>query len=276
MTARPLTVNWPGGVVSFTFDDFPKSALAGGRILERHGARGTFYTAMKLAGTSDILGPMFDHEDILAAHRTGHEIGCHTFTHCDLRYAKRSTMLAEICENSTALYSLIEGFVPTNFAYPYGEVTLKAKYVVGSRFSSCRGIVGRINHGVADLAELPAKRLYSADFDEAEIRRLIDNNSSVNGWLLFFTHDVVEIPSPFGCTPSQLEAVVAYAAERTTILPVRDVIAGLGGAPRNSFVSSAWFSLVLAKVVNVCFAWLRRGSSMPVGAKPKPILPPSD
>jgi len=261
MTARPLTVSWPGGVVSFTFDDFPKSALAGGHILERHGARGTFYTAMKLAGTNDILGPMFDHEDILAVHRTGHEIACHTFTHRDLRYANRSTMLAEICENSTALSSLIEGFVPTNFAYPYGSVSLKAKYVMGSRFSSCRGIFNNTNQGVADLAELPAKTLYAADFDKAEIDRLIDNNSSVNGWLIFFTHDVVEMPSPYGCTPSQLESVVAYAAERATVLPVRDVIAGLGGAPRNSFLSIAWFSFVQAKIANLCFARLRRGSS---------------
>jgi peptidoglycan/xylan/chitin deacetylase (PgdA/CDA1 family) len=260
MTARPLKVSWPGGVVSFTFDDFPKSAIVGGRVLERHGARGTFYTAMQLAGTNDILGPMFDHEDILTAHRTGHEIACHTFTHCDLRYANRSTMLAEICENATALSSLIKGFIPTNFAYPYGRLSLKAKYVMGSRFTSCRGIGGRINHGVADLADLPAKTLYSADFDEAEIRRLIDDNSSVNGWLIFFTHDVVEVPSPFGCTPSQLGAVVAYAAERTTILPVRDVIAGLGGAPRNSLLSTAWFLFVLAKIVNLCLARLRRGS----------------
>ena len=73
---------WPQGVVSFTFDDFPKSALtAGGSILERHGARGTYYVASKLAKTDGAVGRLFDVEDISAAHHNGHEIGCHTYTH---------------------------------------------------------------------------------------------------------------------------------------------------------------------------------------------------
>ena len=34
MRTRPDSVNWPGGVASFTFDDFPKTALTvGGAIL---------------------------------------------------------------------------------------------------------------------------------------------------------------------------------------------------------------------------------------------------
>src|SRR5260370_938233 len=84
MCSRRVSLAWPGGVVSFTFDDFPKSALAtGGAILERYGARGTFYASLKLAGAETILGPMFDEEDIRAAHHAGHEIACHTFTHLD-------------------------------------------------------------------------------------------------------------------------------------------------------------------------------------------------
>jgi hypothetical protein len=62
--------------------------------------------------------------------------------------------------------------------------------------------------------------------------------------LVFFTHDVTGAPSPFGCNPGQLEAVVAYAAERSTILPVRDVIAGLP----NSNPLAARYSFVLQKL----------------------------
>ena len=228
LSALPAPVTWPGGVVSFTFDDFPKSAFAvGGDILERYGARGTYYTSMKLAQSQTQLWPMFNDRDIRAAHRAGHEIACHTYTHPDLRNLAKPMILAEVRNNATALSSLIEGYLPTNFAYPYGCVSTKAKSVLRSWFSSCRGIVRGINHGLVDLAELLAMPLYAEDFDSAEMCRLIERTCSLDGWLIFFTHDVTGTPSPFGCKPGQLEAVVAYAAERSTILPVRDVFASL-------------------------------------------------
>jgi len=136
-------------------------------------------------------------------------------------------ILAEVRDNAAALSSLIKGFVPSNFAYPYGSVSLAAKRVLGALFSSCRGIRQGINHGTIDLADLLAMAVSDVDFDEAEMRRLIDRNKSARGWLIFFTHDVIETPSPFGCKPGQLEAVVAYAAKRATVLPVREVVAAL-------------------------------------------------
>jgi peptidoglycan/xylan/chitin deacetylase (PgdA/CDA1 family) len=240
MSARPAPVTWPGGVVSFTFDDFPKSALAvGGDILERYGVRGTYYTSMKLAQSDNHLWPIFDDHDIRAAHRAGHEIACHTYTHLDLRQMARPMILAEVRNNAAALSSLIEGFLPTSFAYPYGCVSIIAKRVLGSWFSSCRGIDRGINHGLVDLADLLAVPLYTEDFDGADMRRLIDRTCSLDGWLIFFTHDVTGTPSPFGCKPGQLEAVVAYATERSTILPVRDVIVGLSNF--NSFAGRCLF-----------------------------------
>lgn len=228
MSARPASVAWPGGVVSFTFDDFPKSAFAvGGDILERYGARGTYYASLKLTQSDNHVWRIFDDHDIRAAHRAGHEIACHTYTHSDLRHMARPMIRTEVRNNAAALASLIEGFLPTNFAYPYGGVSILAKHMLGSWFSSCRGIDRGINCGTVDLADLLAVPLYVADFDGADMRRLIDRTRSLAGWLIFFTHDVTRAPSPFGCKPGQLEAVVAYAAERSTILPVRDVIAGL-------------------------------------------------
>jgi peptidoglycan/xylan/chitin deacetylase (PgdA/CDA1 family) len=224
--------------VSFTFDDFPKSALAtGGSILERHAARGTYYASLKLAGTERNVGPMFDHQDILAAHRARHEIACHTFTHLNCRRATKSSILGEIRGNATALSSLIDGYVPTNFAYPYGAVSPSAKRVLGGEFLSCRGIRRGINFRTVDLADLLAVWIYTVDFDEAHIRHLIDCNTAVGGWLIFVTHDVVEMPSPFGCKPTELEAIVSYAAKTTAILPVRDVIKHLREGNPNAQVS---------------------------------------
>jgi peptidoglycan/xylan/chitin deacetylase (PgdA/CDA1 family) len=133
MSARPVPLTWPGGVISLTFDDFPKSALAaGGDILERYHARGTYYAcyaSLKLAW-SDKARPIFDHQDLRAAHRAGHEIACHTYTHPDLACMAKPMILAEVRNNAAALSALIEGFVPTNFAYPYGRVSITAKRVL--------------------------------------------------------------------------------------------------------------------------------------------------
>ena len=84
LCTRPAKVDWPGGVVSFTFDDFPRSAwVNGGAILEKYDRRGTYYTAMGMAGTANNLGPLFDLDDLRAAHAHGHEIACHTYHHRD-------------------------------------------------------------------------------------------------------------------------------------------------------------------------------------------------
>src|ERR1700760_1259381 len=68
-------------MVSFTFDDIPKSAATtGAKILEDHNARGTFYVSGSLVGAIEADWAAVDAPDIVALHRNGHEIGCHTFS----------------------------------------------------------------------------------------------------------------------------------------------------------------------------------------------------
>ncbi len=231
LPTQPRPVTWPGGVVSFTFDDFPKSALAaGGAILERHGARGTYYVSFGLAGSENHLGRLCDGEDVAAAHRAGHEIACHTFRHLDCSRVAADRLLADIARNAVALGALT-GVEAENFAYPYGGLSLSAKRVLSRRFLSCRGIAAGINAGTADFADLKANRIRAAAGPEGGFRRLIDAARAAAGWLIFYTHDVAERPSDFGCTPAQLDAVVAYAAATGAVLPVRDVVAGLAAGP---------------------------------------------
>jgi len=229
--AQPETVSWPGGVVSFTLDDFPKSALtAGGPILRQYGCRGTYYTALGLAGTEDELGVYCEPDDVVAAHQQGHEIACHTFSHLDCVKARPDAIVADIAESEAKLAALLGGYLPQSFAYPFGEVSLGAKRAIASRFSSCRGISGGFNHGRVDLAELRATKLYADEYDETRLRGLIDRTCKAGGWLIFYTHDIRVIPSRYGCTPSQFEAMVAYAAQHAAVLPVGEVIAQLGFA----------------------------------------------
>jgi len=229
MATRPATVNWPGGVVSFTFDDFPRSAwLNGGPILERHGLRGTYYAAMGFAGGGNHLGPMFETDDLRAAHARGHEIACHTYSHRDCMRATPAEIVAEIERNGAALAQTLDGAWPVDFAYPFGGVSQTAKTAVEARFASCRGTGRGINRGTVDLADLLSNSIYNRDFDRDRLCQLIDDAQAGGGWVIFFTHDVAENPSDFGCTPAQLNAIVAYAAENASVLPVRDVLAKLG------------------------------------------------
>ena len=226
--SRPAHVEWPSGAVSFTFDDFPKSALsAGGALLEKYGRRGTYYTSLALAGSAGDMGAMFDADDARAAHARGHELACHTHSHLNCSRAAPAAILADIDENASAFAALLDGFAPVNFAFPFGALSLGAKHALADRFASCRGIGWGINSGTVDLANLSSTRIYSRDFDEVAVRRLIDRNRELGGWLIFYTHDVAPLPSPYGCTPAQLEATIAYAAERCEVLPVREVVGRL-------------------------------------------------
>src|SRR2546425_8888876 len=80
---RPFEINTPIPIISFTFDDFPRSALQlGGAILKRFGLTGTYYTSFGLMGKRAPAGTMFLPEDLEALFEQGHELGCHTYDHC--------------------------------------------------------------------------------------------------------------------------------------------------------------------------------------------------
>ena len=70
-------------IVSFSFDDFPRSAIqVAGPILRAHGTRGTYYTALGLMGrTESPVGRLFTLDDLMQVVNDGHELGCHTHAH---------------------------------------------------------------------------------------------------------------------------------------------------------------------------------------------------
>jgi peptidoglycan/xylan/chitin deacetylase (PgdA/CDA1 family) len=230
---RRIASIWPRGVVSFTFDDFPKSAFTNGApVLERHGARGTYYTAFGLADRAEAVGEMFDLECLRSVLARGHEIGCHTYSHLNCARAGRADLWAELVRNARAIAAVSGGQAMTSFSYPFGVVSPDAKAVTAGFFSSCRGIEPGINLGVPDYAALRANKIYAGQYDPQNLRALVDRNGELGGWLIFYTHDVGSAPSPYGCTQAQLEEVVAYAAERGPVRPMGDVVAHMGSRAR--------------------------------------------
>jgi hypothetical protein len=50
---------------------------------------------------------------------------------------------------------------------------------------------------------------------------MIDDAARRGAWLILYTHDVAERPSPFGCSPGELERVLRRAqAAGMAMLPV--------------------------------------------------------
>ena len=200
-----------GPIVSFTFDDFPRTAYSeGGSILERFGARGTYYAAFGLMNTSNELGEQFRTQDIDSLLEKGHELASHTFNHISARAVSCAAFCEDVKNGGKAIEEA-SGVASANFAYPFGHFTLQTKRALAS-LTSARSIVSGFNGPEIDLNLLRANSLYGNLDAAGRVEELVAENAKRNTWLIFYTHDVRPDPSAFGCTPGLLEMAVSCAA----------------------------------------------------------------
>ena len=203
LPARPL--------ISFTFDDFPQSALhIGGDLLCAEGARGTYYAAFGMMGRDSSVGPIFTPQDLSILVASRHELACHTFGHLSSRAVPFLELRKDCEKNRTAAAELLGGLCMQNFSFPYGEVTLAAKRGLAETYGCCRSTEPGINEDPADIGFLRANPVYS-HLPLERLNTLIRENALRNGWLIFYTHDVCSAPSKYGCTPAQFKQVLSWA-----------------------------------------------------------------
>jgi peptidoglycan/xylan/chitin deacetylase (PgdA/CDA1 family) len=180
---EPLRLRNEAPMVSFTFDDIPKSAATtGAGILEDHGVLGTFYISGGLVGTtSSPHWAAVDVPEIVDLHRRGHEIGCHTFSHsrtCDLDAA---ALTAEIEQNRRYLLSVDPSIKIKNFAFPFGYESFGRKHQLKAAFQSSRSILPGVNSGTVDLQFLRAMPLiHRSRHNRARARRDANQQRMVN------------------------------------------------------------------------------------------------
>lgn len=219
---RPFGINTQVPLISFTFDDFPRSALlAGGTILQRFGVRGTYYVSFGLMGTTAPTGPIFLAKDLGVLLDQGHELGCHTFAHCHSWETKATAFKRSVAENGHVLDQMFPGASFRTFAYPISPPRPQTKRTMARYFACCRGGGQTFNAGTADLGYLSAYFIEQSRDAPHMLKKVIDQNREARGWLIFATHDVCEAPTPFGCTPDFFESIVRYAADSgARILPV--------------------------------------------------------
>lgn len=204
---KPARLRFERPVASFSFDDFPRSAWeVGGPILARHGAKATYYAAGVYCGQTVDEIDYFDEPMLREIAAAGHELGCHSYSHEPCPKVG-DVLLRDDLERNAIFFdeTLGGGAAAASFAYPYGEVCARTKRLMSERFPASRGIHPGINGGATDLSQLKAIALELRSWRADRVQRWIHDAYAAKGWLVFFSHDVSERPSPFGCTPDMLE-----------------------------------------------------------------------
>ncbi|HXX03135.1 MAG TPA: polysaccharide deacetylase family protein [Xanthobacteraceae bacterium] len=231
--SKTLPLKNAGPIVTFTFDDVPASACeVGVRLLERHGARGTFYVAGKGCGTAGTGGaPRASIDQLRSLWANGHEIGCHTYSHSAIRYISLEALDAELKDNRAVLQAIDSGIELRNFAYPYGDFSIRTKRHLEQCFDSCRSSHAGINSGMADLGSLHAWPLEDATITTAKISELVAETVLTSGWLIFFSHEVEVTPNRYGVSPKLLDWALRAAKDAGCALTgVAETLKALKGA----------------------------------------------
>jgi peptidoglycan/xylan/chitin deacetylase (PgdA/CDA1 family) len=204
-----------GPILTITFDDVPETALTeGARLLEAENVRGTFYVAGGQLGQQMDDWRVIDADGVAALHARGHEIGCHSFAHRRIDWTDYRFFVDDIARNRERLLGIAPGLHLENFAFPFGYTSFSRKPHLAKMFHSARTITPGCNSGLIDPHFLRATPLYSDRIDESCIERALDAAQAKSGWLIFFTHDVANRPSEYGCTPKLLEHTLRAAKAR--------------------------------------------------------------
>jgi peptidoglycan/xylan/chitin deacetylase (PgdA/CDA1 family) len=226
---RPCRLRNDRPLVTFTFDDVPRSALAiGADALEQAGARGSFYISTALLGLRTRHWTVIDADGVRELHRRGHDIGLHGHRHHPGGMLSASQFADDVARNRAALHEIEPAIRADNFAYPYGQVDFPRKRQLGGLVRSSRSIHPGLNRGVVDLHHLKSVSLEDAVLGPAQLGDWLDRAAGGNGWLIFLLHDVAEQAGPFGVSRRLLDQAIEGALRRG--LEIRTTSAALDAA----------------------------------------------
>jgi len=191
-------------LITFTFDDFPRSALhVAGKMLEAEGVAGTYFTSFGLMGKTAPTGQIFLEEDLPLLFAGIHEVGCHTYDHFPAWETPTADYTASVERNAEALKRLAPR--PLTFvshSFPINFPRVATKRWLATRFQGCRAGGQTHNHQRLDFGHINSFFLEQSVHHPEAIREAIDANTKDCGWLIFSTHDVSDTPTRYGCTPS--------------------------------------------------------------------------
>ncbi|MEJ2608841.1 MAG: polysaccharide deacetylase family protein [Candidatus Thiodiazotropha sp.] len=229
--SKPQRIQLDKAIISFSFDDAPKSAFENGLpILDKHAIKATFYIAAGLTGGDytehDKEGnqiSFLSNTDIKTLDHEGHHIGCHTYSHYMLNQGTAEQMECDAAKNIQTLKELIGEKPVEHFSYPFGQVSFKAKQLLGKHYKTMRSSRPGINTTDTDLYLLRAISIYHSKFSKPTMQNIINDTLNKGGWLVFYTHGVDDNPGDYDCTAEQLDWVINQSVKSGAhILPIVD------------------------------------------------------
>lgn len=225
--AKPVKNNLKAPIISFSFDDCPKSATTtGAQLLEANDIRASFYITGSHCDAEFENIPQYNKEDLKKLHDNGHEIACHSFSHPRLRGRKIDDIAADLEQNRQFVANCLgadNGFKFESFAYPYGEFDIKSRNLAANHFQTARGVYRGVNKGIMDFANLRTTPLEKRRFSTSYLKSHIDDAIANNGWIIFFTHEVCDGCTDYGSTPAIMEETIAMVKNHgLEVLTVKD------------------------------------------------------
>ncbi len=231
LDVRLVAVTPPKGIFSLSFDDIPETAWTeAGAVLAEHGIKATYYVCGGLSGGTNLDLPQFTTDHLQALNAAGHEVGCHTYEHVSVLNLTPAELSTSLSRNAAWVAERLDGHRMTTFAYPFGDVALGAKPVIAGHFLCGRSVRDGVNVAKADRASLQAIGLESRRLPGYDLEALMARTAANRGWLIAYGHDVMDRPTPYGCTVDDLDRLIRLAkAADLDIQPVGAAWARLNG-----------------------------------------------
>lgn len=218
---------YPGGVVSFAFDDSHKShATVAAPYLARKGFAATSYLINSRIGSGSTWMSFDDLHKLQDAY--GWEIGAHASTndaHIDWTTQTDEWVRAEL--EAQSAWQEEHGFPARSFAYPIGPFTSENARAASVWYESARSTYGWTNSPRNPHEYRLSCNVINAASTAAGYQSTLDRIVAHGGWSIVMFHDIVESGATGNDTNRAVfeQIVDAVAASGLTVATVADVIA---------------------------------------------------
>ena len=181
-------------MVTFTFDDVPKSVFTVGfPILEKYHYPATIYVETR----NTTFNGYMNWDDVGVVAKAGWEIGAHTHTHPHLTKLTNEEILEDLLISTQEFAA--HGYAPQNFASPFGDMDERVLAIIKRHYASQRAAwPNGVNVGELDPYNIQSYAI-SKDTTWEEMSNLLDGLQREGGWLVLQMHDV----TPKGVTVGQ-------------------------------------------------------------------------
>lgn len=184
---RPVIAQQPYAVVSFTFDDAPRSVYTQAYpLLKAAGMHATIYLSTGFVEKPGYVKWL----DVKELDASGWEIGAHTHAHQDLTKLSPSEMTEEIAKSQQLLQE--RGYKAVSFSAPFGEygerelVELKKVYISNRAAWGNGGINNYHTRDAYNLVSLGITLETTLD----DVRKQINAIKKDGGWLILQLHQI--------------------------------------------------------------------------------------